>query len=178
MAPRIQNIPAPRVRLHARPAADMEAGPIHDNAKRSVSIRINTSDYGRIKAASRRLRTREADLFRYLLQVGLARIGPLLGESLEADAYLRLLAEMGPDMAALFGLSARELASLVQGREGERLPLIDGTDFELINLMGTQPALAREQLKALGCSRVMGNDGRTALLEYLERKYLATAVSG
>lgn len=142
------------------------AGVINDNAKRSVSIRINTSDYGRIRIAARRLRTREADLFRYLLQVGLNRIQPLLGEGLDTKSYLRALAELGPDLVTNLGLGAREFTAVLQTFKHRALPEIEDKDYELIDLAGTHPRLVLERL---GSNADM--DVRTALHAYLRSKY-------
>jgi hypothetical protein len=154
-------------RYPAPEATGTTGGLIHDNAKRSVSVRINTSDYGRIKVAARRLRTREADVFRYLLQVGLNRLAPLLEECLEASTYLRALAELGPALGAMLGLSAREFADLLHSLKHRTLPALDHEDFELIDLAA---AHARLVLERLGASP--GTDVHVALHAHLQRRYL------
>lgn len=155
------------------PAADEDpesaAAVINDNAKRSVSIRINTSDYGRIKIASRRLRTREADLFRYLLQVGLNRIQPLLGDDLDAASYLKALAELGPDLGFSLGLGAREFTTLLQTFKHRALPTVSADDYDLVDLAGTHPRLVLERL---GLAPDAEDDVKAALHGYLRRKYL------
>jgi hypothetical protein len=180
MAPRLQtSLPARGIRLRPQPQprTDSDTAAIHDNAKRSVSIRINTSDYGRVKAAARRLRTREADIFRYLLHMGLARIGPLLSETVDRENYVILLASLGPDLRAHFGCGASDLASLVQPGAGQSWPLIDADDFELIDLAGSHPRLAQEQLRQLQGVEAGPRDLRADLLTYLRRKYLAAATA-
>jgi len=144
-------------------------GLINDDAKRSVSVRINTSDYGRIKIAARRLHAREADVFRYLLQVGLSRITPLLGEALDTSAFLRALTELGPDLGPTLGLGAREFAGLLRTFKHRSLPSIDDEDFELLDLADPHPRLVLERL---GADPNLHTDVRAALLAYLERKYL------
>lgn len=156
-----------RVPPVAAEEGDSAAAVINDNAKRSVSIRINTSDYGRIKIASRRLRTREADLFRYLLQVGLNRIQPLLEEDLDAASYLRALAELGPDLGFSLGLGAREFTVLLQNYKHRALPTVSAEDFDLIDLAGSHPRLALERL-----GKRADDDVKAALHEHLRRTYL------
>lgn len=143
------------------------SGIIDDNAKRSVSVRINTSDYGRIKIAARRLRTREADVFRYLLQVGLSRITPLLNENLDAATFLDILAELGPDLASNLGLAARDFAQLLLAMKHQALPDLSDEDYELIDLAATHPRLALQRLAA-----PMEADVRAVLVAYLRGKYL------
>ncbi len=154
-------------RYPAPDAPGTAGGLIHDNAKRSVSVRINTSDYGRIKVAARRLRTREADIFRYLLQVGLIRLAPLLEENLDAATYLRALAELGPDLGAMLGLSAREFADLLHSLKHRALPVLDHEDFELLDLAAAHARLVLERLDAPA-----DTDVHLALHEHLQRRYL------
>ena len=59
------------------PVSDDHHSQVHDNAKRSISLRIHTTDYGKIRLIARRLRVRDSDVFRFLLRVALARLAPL-----------------------------------------------------------------------------------------------------
>lgn len=152
-------------------AAQMESPPIHDNAKRSVSIRINTSDYGRIKVAARRLHTKEADIFRYLLQVGLSKLSPLLGEALEDRTYFRALTDLGPDLAANFGVPAREFVNLIGAFTGRRAPTFDEADLELVDLAGTHPRIVQARLAEVCGRPVAEEELRSALHDYLSTKY-------
>jgi len=139
-------------------------GLIDDNAKRSVSVRINTSDYGRIRIVARRLRVREAEVFRYLLQVGLARIAPLLAERLDAQRYLWALAELGPDLGAALGFDAREFASLLRGFKHDTLPEVIDEDLDLIDSAASHPRPALDDTS--------NPDPRAALLSHLRERYL------
>lgn len=145
-------------------------GLIDDNAKRSVSVRINTSDYGRIRIVARRLRVREAEVFRYLLQVGLIRIAPLLAERLDAQRYLWALAELGPDLGTTLGFDAREFASLLRGFKHDALPVVSDEDLELVDLAGSHPRLLLDRL-ALDVAD--NPEPRAALLGHLRERYLA-----
>lgn len=159
-------------RVHGGLPREAEPALILDNAKRSVSIRINTSDYGRIKTAARRMRTREAEIFRYLLQVGLTRISPLLGETLDDTSYLRTLAELGPDFPGHFGIGTQELTALLQAFAGKSLPLVDESDLELIEFAGSHPRLATEKIEILAGRTCAAAGGlRPLLFEYLKHKY-------
>ncbi len=155
-------------------SAPVQAGDgagIHDNARRSVSIRINTSDYGRIKVAARRLHAKEADIFRYLLQVGLTKLGPLLGADLDERSFLGTLADLGPDLAANFEVSAREFVTLLSAFTGREAPAFDATDLELVDLAGTHPHMVQGRL-AECCGRpVEEHELRSVLHDYLVMKY-------
>jgi hypothetical protein len=148
-----------------------ESPAIHDNAKRSVSIRINTSDYGRIKVAARRLHAKEADIFRYLLQVGLSKLSPLLGEGLEDRAYFRALTDLGPDLAANFGVTAREFVTLIGAFTGRTAPPFDQADLELVDLAGTHPRMVQARLAEVCGGPVAEHELRSALHDYLAMKY-------
>jgi len=158
---------------HAPPAMRTVAdtASIHDNARRSVSIRINTSDYGRIKVAARRLRAKEADVFRYLLQVGLSRLGPLLGEGPGDHGCIHALAELGPDLAANFGIDAGEFARLLGAYTGSPAPAFDAADLELVALAGTHPHLVQGRLSEFFGRPVAGCELRRGLRGYLMTKY-------
>ena len=145
--------------------------PIHDNAKRSVSIRINTSDYGRIKVMARRLHAKEADIFRYLLQVGLSKLSPLLGEGLDDRAYFRALADLGPDIASNFGVNAREFVMLVSAFTGRQAPAFDAEDLELLDLAGSHPRMVLARLAGVCGRPVAEHERRSALQYYLSMKY-------
>jgi len=148
-----------------------EVSPIHDNAKRSVSIRINTSDYGRIKVVARRLHAKEADIFRYLLQVGLNKLGPLLGTELDDQAFLRTLVDLGPDLAANFDVSAREFVSLLSAFTGKAAPSFDASDLELVDLAGTHPRMVQSRLAEFRGRPVTEHELRGVLHDYLLMKY-------
>lgn len=146
------------------------SGIINDNAKRSVSVRINTSDYGRIRVAARRLRVREAEVFRYLLQVGLSRISPLLADELDAASFLRTLVELGPDLSLALDCSAREFVGLLQTFKHRALPTLTDEDLELVDLAGSHPHLV---LSRLGVDPAASTaDARAALLAYFNTRYL------
>jgi len=155
------------------PAQAGDGAGIHDNARRSVSIRINTSDYGRIKVAARRLHAKEADIFRYLLQVGLNKLGPLLGAELDAQAFLRTLVDLGPDLSANFHVSAREFVSLLSAFTGMDAPAFDATDLELVDLAGTHPRMVQSRLAEFRGRPVNEQELRGVLHDYLLLKYQA-----
>ena len=166
---------AMEARAFASASADTAA--IHDNAKRSVSIRINTSDYGRIKVMARRLHAKEADIFRYLLQVGLSKLSPLLGEGLEDDAYFRALADIGPDIAANFGVNAREFVMLVSAFTGRQAPDFEAEDLELVDLAGSHPRMVQARLAEVCGRPVAEHELRRVLYDYLAMKYQPRATA-
>lgn len=164
----VQRMDAPPACTARSPLARAEDF-IDDNAKRSVSVRINTSDYGRIRILARRLHVREAAVFRYLLQVGLLRIAPLLADRLDAQRYLWALAELGPDLGAALSLDARQFASLLRGFKHDALPAVTDEDFELVDLASSHPQLLLHRL----APDAAGNpEPRTALLSHLRERYL------
>lgn len=152
-------------------ASNARTEQIHDNAKRSVSIRINTSDYGRIRIAAQRLRVREAEVFRYLVKVGLAGLRPFLSGGDDREAVISALAEVGPDLAAHFGLDALQLRTLLP--EGANASLVAVEDLELIVLVGPHPRTVQARLKDLLRREIDLPGIRAELRDYLQRKYLA-----
>ncbi len=142
---------------------------IEDNAKRSVSIRINTSDYGRMKRLARRLRVRESVMFRYVMKAGLAELQPLLGALDDRRRALTLLAHLGPDLVHQFNLDTSRLRAVL-----ERAPLgprvIGDEELDLVVLAARAPAEALHRLATLLGRPIDAVGLRQALRDYLSSR--------
>jgi hypothetical protein len=163
-------------RSTARPLAldKLGADLINDNSKRSVSIRINTSDFGRIKAVSRRLKVRESDVFRFLVKVGLAEVAALCDSGAGSRDLLGVFAAHGRDLVGHFNLNARRLEQVINGEQrGDPGGRVEADDLELIAL-----SVLPERYLALRLQELLGRPvapelAQDALRDYLEGKYLA-----
>lgn len=126
-----------------KPATSVtEGGAIYDDARRSISVRINTSDYGRMKVASRRLGVRESELFRYLVRSGMSRLITVLEGKLREGSRYHLLVRIAADWRVEMGLTATECADLI-GCLGEAEALeLDESDLLLVDLAATRPSEA------------------------------------
>lgn len=103
---------------------------INDNSKRIVSIRINTSDFGRIKAIAKRLKVRDSDVLRFVLRMGLGEILTLCQSEPSPAALLKVFAAHEPALVRHFDLNAAQLDRLLNaGREAHP---VSADDLELI----------------------------------------------
>ncbi len=166
--------------LHLPPSqtqfADHDAAysEIVDNSKRSVSIRINTSDYGRIKAIGRRLKVRESDVFRFLLKIGLRETTALSQTKPSFEQLLKMFASHAADLVSHFNLSGRRLEQLLQAGDEGSAPVIAEQDIELL-----AASILPERYLAMRLHELTGADVPPAaaqkfLQTYLEAKYLPT----
>lgn len=164
-------------RSTARPLAldKLGADLINDNSKRSVSIRINTSDFGRIKAVSRRLKVRESDVFRFLVKVGLAEVAALCDSGADARDLLGVFASHGRDLVGHFNLNARRLEQVINGEQRGDQRRVEADDLELIALSVLPERYLALRLQELVGQPVAPEDAQQALRDYLEGKYLASA---
>ena len=90
------------------PKPDPATEEIEDNAKRSVSIRINTSDFGKIRTIARRLRVRESEVFRYLMRRSLKAVGPLYQNDTRNRELLDVLMEDSGELISEFNLDTEK----------------------------------------------------------------------
>lgn len=149
-----------------------DTGTVDDNAKRSISIRINTSDFGRIKTIARRLRVRESDVFRFLLRVGLAEMGPLFQANTNGIDLLSVFSRLGAEMVHHFGLDTRRLNQIINGEETDSRRRIDLEDVELITMSMLPARYLVLRLQELTGQTIEAHKVRPALRQYLEQKYL------
>lgn len=162
-------------RSSARPLAldKLGADLINDNSKRSVSIRINTSDFGRIKAVSKRLKVRESDVFRFLVKVGLAEVAALCDNGADTSDLLAVFASHGRGLVGHFNLNARRLEQIINGDPRSEQRRVEADDLELIALSVLPERYLALRLQELLGRPVSPEDAQDALREYLESKYLA-----
>lgn len=143
---------------------------IKDDARRSISVRVNTSDYGRLKAAARRLGVRESDVFRHLLRIGLARLLRVLAMDVSPEERYRLLICVAAEFGEDFGMTARDCVSVLDAHGS--LALDDG-DLELIGLAATHPLQASVLLDRLAGTTSDPANLNQRLGTYLAAKHCA-----
>ncbi len=162
----------PRAGVYAEPCL---GDTILDNAKRSVSVRISTSDYGRLKSAAKRLRMRESDIFRHVLRLGLARLLPLLESTSANDDFFRMIARVGTEFGKGSWMDTSQGIALFR-----RLLKPSGTelqefDLELIYLAGTHPKHVQHYLSQVLQREVEEASVVATLGDYLDEKYRKSA---
>ena len=153
------------------------AGAINDNSKRSISVRINTSDYGRIKAIARRLKIREPEVFRFVLRAGLADIAPLSHTRSSIEDLLSMFATRGRELIEHFKLNARRLNQILNGEDSAVGARIDQADLELLAMSNLPDYMLVLRLQELTGRSVEPAHVHTELCRYLTQKYLIPKAS-
>lgn len=143
---------------------------IRDDAKRSVSIRINVSDYGKIKTIARRLRVRESTVFRYLLKDGLQSLAPLYQTKPSLKEVLEVLFEHPNAFLAEFRLDNKRLSNLLNGILDTEM---DTADIEFIASISAAPKYLAQRLSDKLGLEVAEAQSVAMLKHYLLEKYTA-----
>ncbi len=164
----------------AKPLALKKLGTelINDNSKRSISLRISTSDFGRIRAIGRRLKARESDVFRFLVKIALTEIELLCDSSLERTDLLRIFATHGAQLIGHFNLNARRLDQIINIDAATRTTRIDADDLELLSMSAFPERYLALRLQELTGKPVPAEDALVTLYNYLEVKYLSGRKQG
>ncbi len=144
---------------------------INDNSKRSVSIRINTSDFGRIKAISRRLKVRESEVFRFLVKVGLAEVSALCRSNATAEELLGAFAAHSAELVSHFNLNARRLGQVLNADSHGDGIKIDSDDLELLAMTAFPTRYLAMRLQEMLGHPVAPDAAQQTLRKYLEDKY-------
>ena len=143
---------------------------VRDDARRSISVRVNTSDYGRLKMAAKQLGVRESDVFRHLLRLGLRRLIRVLDGDVSESERFRLLVSMVGEFSEDFGLTPRECLMLLNMRSSKPLQ-IDEADLELIGLSITHRRHAQSLLAGILGHPVDDKNLTQSLGDYLASKH-------
>ena len=157
-------------RAGGRPPRRPMVDDIQDDARRSISVRINTSDYGRLKAIARRLSVRESDVFRHLVRLGVGRLMRALDSNAPSRERYRLLVSLAGELGEDFGLTVADCAALLSTRASPRLSL-DAADVELIGMVAAHPQHACTVLASLTREPVDEANLVAKLGRYLDHKH-------
>lgn len=145
---------------------------IHDDAKRSVSFRMYTSDYGRLRCMSSELRVGESVVFRFLLRVALEKCAPLYDRNASAEQRLELFADLGPEFATYFNFDVDELKSIFQPSGRQSQLEIDDEDLDLVAGFGISRSLVRQRIEKIIDRETADESLHDVLKAYLVQKYL------
>ena len=144
---------------------------IVDDARRSISVRIKLSELGRLKAIAKRLETRESNVFRYVLRIGLARLTNVLDGVVVPAQRWRLLIQLVGELSNDFGMDARACLDLLNSVSGGSMGDLAPEDLELVNLAAKHPRVVLEYLERLTGGPVAATNLVASLSEYLQAKY-------
>lgn len=155
----------------------------NDNRKRAVSIRMSSSDVGKVKRLAQRLNVRDSDVIRYAVKTTLARLAPLYDPHVHGRSLVPLFVESASDLFMHFDIDAMRLEGIIND-EADDDRRVDREDIQLIAMSGNQPASRWSALAtgakpgALRLSVERTDDAEsarhdvTSLKEYLYGKYV------
>jgi len=146
---------------------------IKRDGKRCVSVRIDLIDSGKMKIIARRLRTRESEIFRFLIKLSLSRLALLHDNHVTGKALMPLIADCGPELAYHFKLSPERLQGLIN--EGVTCPdeRVDSEDINLLALVALPEHHLSRKLRELLNTADTSGDLIAGLRSYLAEKYAA-----
>ncbi len=150
---------------------DDEHVDIKRDGKRCVSVRIDLIDSGKMKNIARRLRTRESEVFRFLIKLSLSRLALLHDHNVTGKALMPLIADCGPELAYHFKLSPERLQTLIN--EGVCHPddRVDNEDIDLLALTALPQHHLSRKLRELVDAATTSDDIIEGLRRYLADKY-------
>lgn len=150
------------------------------NKKQIVSLRLDKPDMSRIKDIAQRMHSKEADVYRFALRLGLARLAPLHDFNAKGDDLIPVFAEYGPELTSNFKLDGDRLNQLfnqdIDGSDGTGNP-VDLADLELIALSATPESYFFNKLSATLGKPVSRGNALPQLYDYLVGKYVANGQS-
>ena len=153
--------------IHTRGMSDG----IDDNAKRSVSIRINTSDYGKIKTIARRLRVKESGVFRYLMRRSLKAVEPLYRNDANCREVLDIFAEDGGELISHFDFSTEKIKGIFEQYASDGHEQVADEDVELLTMVSMPEKYLALLLSEVTGQKVEPHDNEKILERYFDEKY-------
>lgn len=140
--------------------------------KQIVSVRLGSGDVERIKTIARRLKVREADVYRYTIRATLARLAPLDDRACTGRDLMPVFAECGEDLARYFELDERRLQEVINAGAALTDNEVEDDDITLLALAAMPDSYNNKRLLE-GLRRRLDPDApATSLRDYLFRKYV------
>ena len=141
--------------------------------KQIVSVRVATGDLEKVKHIARRLRVREADVFRFAIKATLARLGPLHDRACVGVDVMPVFAEHGEDIVSYFELDEERLHQVINLGAEVTDKEVSRDDLSLLALAAMPDSYnARRQMDRLR-RHLDPADPALSLREYLYRKYVS-----
>ncbi|HAC33420.1 MAG TPA: hypothetical protein DCF45_02760 [Gammaproteobacteria bacterium] len=141
------------------------------NKKQIVSLRLDKPDMNRIKEIAARVHSKEADVYRFALRLGLARLAPLHDNRARGSELIPVFAEYGSELTSSFNLDSKRLEQLFNDGVIEKAGLVSEEDLELIALSATPETYLYSRLRSLLGRSVTRGNALELLCEYLLNKY-------
>lgn len=149
---------------------------IKRDGKRCISVRIELVDSGKMKSIARRLRTRESEVFRFLIKLSLSRLALLHDQRVTGKALMPVIADCGPELAYHFKLSPERLQALINEGVSNPEDEVAKEDIDLLALAALPDHNLSRKLHELVDAAHTRGDLIEGLRNYLADKYVAKDV--
>ena len=143
------------------------------NTKRSVSFRIDQSDFDKIKAITKRMRIRESDLFRFAINMTLNKLALLGEETIKGVDVMPVFVDCGAEIATYFNLDSNRIEQIINADLEDDALRVDVEDIGLLAMSAMPERYLSTKLKNLIDKPVESIGVADALREYLNEKYLS-----
>jgi len=140
--------------------------------KRSISLRIDDTDFKKIKAIAYRLRTRESEVFRFALKMALAKMSPLYDENIRGAGIMPVFVECGSDIATHFRLDSARMEHVINNGLKDENIRVDMEDISLLAMSSMSEQYIGIKLKELVNFPVEQLGVVESLRRYLNDKYI------
>lgn len=140
--------------------------------KQIVSVRLGTSDLEKVKGIARRLRVREADVFRFAIRATLARLSPLHDRAKSGRELMAVFADCGEDIASYFELDEKRLREIINLGAELTDKEVDRDDIAMLALSAMPDSYGNKRLLEQLRRHVDPQSPDTSLKDYLYRKYV------
>ncbi len=141
-----------------------------ENQKQCVSVRLSTSDIGKIKRIAERLNVTDSDVIRFGIKDILSKLRPLSDSSSAGSQLLPVFLEHGNEVARYFDFDAEQLDYIIN-QNADAGQAIDQADIELLAVRNVFPDYLKMQLEKLLGESVEEKELVSNLRRYLYSKY-------
>lgn len=140
--------------------------------KQVVSMRLNTTDLGRIKEIARRLRVRESDVYRFAIKTTLTKLAPFYDIEMRGGRdLLPIFVEMCAELTSYFELDADSLDRLINGELVDPGKRVAKDDIRLLSMLGMPEQYLHLKLRELAQKPVEHTGMSTLIQQYFQEKY-------
>jgi hypothetical protein len=139
--------------------------------KRLVSVRLNNTDFARLKHIAQRLRVRDSDVIRFAVKSVLTKLAPLHDVNLRGADLLPAFVELGSELSDYFEFDAAQLEEIVNDGVANQAKRVSAEDVALLAMLSLPEHYLYMKLREV-CQLPVESMGITATLrEYLYDKY-------
>jgi len=140
-------------------------------------MRIDVSDFAKVKAVANRLRARESDVFRFAIKLAMAKLAPLYDNRMTGSDLVPVFVDCGTELLNHFNLDARRLDAIINGDLGDEADRVEMEDIDLLAMSTMPERYLLVRLKEIANGHADASNAHELLADYLLEKYAPSARS-